>query len=221
MPNPVITTAADLAGRALSAATSGIAALRHADKPLHPEGQSWAGRLVRGGSDEPIGVPWLDEPGEDEVLVRTSRAIGLPGPLPDIAGLAIRLHLQPAGYGDLLLASTGWDPVTRHVLVPAWRHHQPLTTLLPYRSPVGPVVIGARPVDVRGHELAWAPVGKGWRHLGVLTTELPLPDEAEASFDPVLNQLPGLEQYPWVEHLREYSYATARRLRGDDTRSAR
>ncbi len=215
MPNPVITTAADLAGRALSAATSGIAALRSADKPLHPEGQTWAGRLVRTGSEERTGVPWLDQPGEDEVLVRTSRAIGLPGRVPDIAGLAIRLRKGQTRYGDVLLASTGWNPVTRHLLVPALRHHQPLTTLLPYRSPVGPIVIGARPVDVRGYELSWAPVGKGWRRLGELTTELRLPDETEPSFDPILNPLPGLQQYAWVEHLREYSYATARRLRGE------
>lgn len=215
MANLVLTTAADLAGRALAAATTGIAALRPADKPLHPEGQTWAGRLTRAGSEERTGVSWFDEPGEDEVLVRTSRAIGLPGPLPDVAGLAMRVRTGPDRYGDLLLASTGWDPVSRHLLVPALRADQPLTCLLPYRSPVGPVVIGARPVDVRGYELSWARVGGTWRHLGVLTTELPLPDDAEASYDPVTHPLPGLEQYPWVSHLRERSYATARRLRGD------
>ncbi len=210
-----LSTAADLAGRALAAATSGISALRPADKPLHPEGQTWAGRLTRAGSEERTGVSWLDEPGEDEVLVRTSRAIGLPGPLPDVAGLAVRVRLPRDRYGDLLLASTGWNPVTRHLLAPAFRQGQALTTLLPYRTPVGPVVIGARPVDVRGYELAWAPAGRSWRHLGVLTTDLPLPDAAEASFDPVLNPLPGMEQYAWVSSLRERSYATARRLRGD------
>lgn len=99
--------------------------------------------------------------------------------------------------------------------MPELRHDQPLTTLLPYRSPVGPIVIGARPVDVHGYVLSWAPVGKGWRRLGELTTELPLPDETERSFDPILNPLPGLQPYAWVEHLREHSYATARRLRGE------
>lgn len=218
MPNPVITTTADLAGRALSAVTSGIAALRTAEKPLHPDGQTWAGRLVRSGNEEPVGVPWLDQPGEDEVLVRTSRAIGLPGRLPDVAGLAIRLRSHQTRNGDVLLASTGWNPVARHLLVPALRHDQPLTTLLPYRSPVGPIVIGARPVDVRGYELSWALVGKAWHRLGELTTERPLPDETEPSFDPILHPLPGLQQYAWVEHLRERSYATARRLRGEAAR---
>ncbi|HWJ12048.1 MAG TPA: hypothetical protein VNS46_21880 [Nocardioides sp.] len=215
MPNPVITTAADLAGRALSAATSGIAALRPADKPLHPEGQTWTGRLVRVGNDDPVGVAWLDQPGEDEVLVRASRAIGLPGGLPDFAGLAVRVPDGRSRFGDVLLASTGWNPVARHLLVPRRRPDRPLTTLLPYRTPSGPIVIGARPVDVRGYELSWALVGRAWHPLGELTLQRPLPEETDPSFDPVLNPLPGLEQYSWVVHLREYSYAAARRLRGE------
>lgn len=216
MPTSVITSAADVAGRALSAVIDAIARLRPADKPLHPEGVTYAGRLVRPGGTEPVGVPWFDVPGEDEVLVRTSHAIGLPGRIPDIDGLAIRVPTDPPGYADVLLASTGWDRLTRHLLVPAWQEHQPLTTLLPYRSPVGPVVIGARPVDVRGYELHWARVGQAWQPLGDLTLERTLHEEDETSFDPVLNVLPGLRQYAWVEHLRERSYATARRRRGEN-----
>lgn len=213
MPNSVITTAADLAGRTLSTITRGVAALRRGDKPLHPDGEMYAGRLVRPGSDEPIGVPWIDQAGEDEVTVRVSRAIGLPASLPDVHGLALRLRTGHTRSGDLLLASTGWDPLTRHLLMPTWNAHRPLTTLLPYRSPVGPLVIGARPIDVRGYELCWARVGHGWHPLGDLTLEMPLPEETELSFDPVLHPLPGLEQYRWVERLRGRSYATVRRLR--------
>lgn len=216
MPNTVITTASEAAGRALAAITDGISRLRPAEKPLHPEGVNYLGHLVRPGSEVPTGVPWLDEPGEDEVQVRTSHAIGLPGPIPDIDGLALRLRKDQAGYADVLLASTGWDRVSRHLLVPSWQEHQPLTTLLPYRSPIGPIVIGALPVDVRGYELHWARLGRAWHALGTLTLDRELPAEEEISFDPVLNQLPGLDQYPWVEHLRERSYATARRRRHDD-----
>ncbi len=212
MPNPV-TTAADLAGRALAGLTGGIAALRRDEKPLHPDGDLYAGRLVRPGSDSPIGVPWIDQPGEDVVTVRISRAIGLPGRLPDVHGLALRMRRGQTRYGDLLLASTGWDPVTRHLLMPAWNARRPLTTLLPYRSPVGPLVIGARPVDVRGYALCWAQVGRPWHPWGELVVETALPDADEVSFDPVLNPLPGLQQYRWVERLRERSYATARRAR--------
>ncbi|WGY00680.1 hypothetical protein QI633_19310 [Nocardioides sp. QY071] len=210
----VINAAADLAGHALSTLTRGVAALRPPpEKPLHPEGKMYAGRLVRAGSDSPIGVPWIDQAGEDEVTVRVSRAVGLPGRVPDVQGLALRLREGPTGSGDLLLASTGWNPVTRHLLLPAWSAHTPLTSLLPYRSPAGPLVIGAQPVDVRGYHLSWATVGREWHRFADLTLETALPPEDEVSFDPVVNPLPGLQQYSWVEQLREHSYATARRLR--------
>lgn len=217
MPPSVTTTASDVAGRTLSALTGGIARLRPADKPLHPVGTCYAGRLLRTGSDPSTGVPWLDLPGEEEVLLRTSHAIGLPGSMPDFDGLAVRVRTGQGRYADLLLATTGWDRVTRHVLVPSVRRNQPLTTLLPYRSPTGPIVIGARPLDDRRYELHWARVGHAWHPLGEITVERDLPDEADVSFDPVLNPLPGLQQYPWIEHLRERSYATARHLRGEPT----
>ncbi|MFD1247028.1 hypothetical protein ACFQ3F_04440 [Nocardioides ginsengisoli] len=213
MTNSVLTTAADLAGHALARVTEGVAALRRPDKPLHPDGELYAGSLVRPGSDSPIGVPWIDQSGVDEVTVRVSRAIGLPGPLPDVAGLAVRLRKGQTRYGDLLLASTGWDPITRHLLMPAWNDRRPLTSLLPYRSPIGAIVIGARPRGELAYELCWAPVGGGWRPLGELTLEMPLPPEDEVSFDPILNTLPGLQHYAWVERLREQSYAVARRVR--------
>lgn len=213
MPNPVIATAAETAGRMLSGVTAGLSVLRHREKPLHPVGEMFAGRLVRPGSETAHGVPWFDQPGQDDVLVRVSRAIGLPGPLPDVYGLALRLRKGQTRYGDLLLASTGWNAATRHLLLPAWNRESPLSSLLPYRSPVGPVVIGARPIDERGYELCWAEVGKGWHHLGELTLDDPLPETDEVSFDPILNPLPGLQQYAWVERLRERSYATARALR--------
>ncbi|WP_435768836.1 hypothetical protein [Nocardioides sp. SYSU DS0651] len=213
MANPVITTAADAAGRALSSITSGLAAIRPSEKPLHPDGEMFSGRLVRPGSEENTGVPWFDQPGQDEVLVRVSRAIGLPHPIPDIHGLALRLRKGQTRYGDLLLATTGWDRVTRHLLMPSWNPDWPLTSLLPYRSPIGPVVLGARPIDERGYELCWAPMGKGWHTLGELTLDDPLPEGEQVSFDPVLNPLPGLQQYTWVERLRERSYARARTMR--------
>jgi len=38
--------------------------------------------------------------------------------------------------------------------------------------------------------------------------------DADISFDPVLNRLPGLDQYGWVERLREPAYDEARADRG-------
>lgn len=213
MPRTLTTAAADAGGRALAAVTAGLSSVRAAAKPLHPEGRLYAGRLLRSGQESPVGVPWLDDPAEDDAIVRISRAIGLPDALPDFHGLALRVK-GPSGDADLLFASTGWDPVTRHVLVPRWSPARPLTTLLPYRTAAGPVVLGARGGG-DGYDLCWAPVGKGWRPLGRLVVGERLDLPVAVSFDPVVNRPPGLEQYGWVERLRERSYATARSSRGE------
>jgi hypothetical protein len=116
------------------------------------------GRIYRHGLSPGTGVPWLDEPGEDEVVVRLSRAIGLPGGLPDIHGLAVRIPRQGGGHGDLLFASTGWGRLSRFVLT-AGRSPQarPMTTLLPYHAPRGPLCSAPAPTGPETFELSCAP----------------------------------------------------------------
>ena len=66
--------------RLLAAATRGVGAVRQAPKPLHPEAPSRS----PGSRDATVlrtGVTWLDEPDSDLVLVRRSRAVGLPSAL--------------------------------------------------------------------------------------------------------------------------------------------
>ncbi|QCC78734.1 hypothetical protein E2C04_10715 [Nocardioides daphniae] len=213
---------ARLGGGVLSGATAGLAALRSRAKPLHPRGEVWQGRLVRSGNPaSATGVVWLDEPGEDAVLVRLSAAIGLPSLTWDIAGLAIRLSDE--GDADVLLATTGAGPLTRFVLLPTLAAHQSgLTTLLPYRTPVGPLFLRAVPEGGSGSEtstrytLAYARGLRGWVDFAHL--ELVQRSEAHVSFDPVLSSPPGLGIYPWVALLRAPAYARARRSRGDSAR---
>jgi hypothetical protein len=201
---------ADAGGRLLAGATELIADVRAADKPLHPEGQLFPGHLSRYGASPPSGVPWLDEAGDDEVLVRTSRAVGTPAPLPDIHGLAIRVTLPAGGFADLLLATTAWNRVGRHLLVPTLAVGPTLSTLLPYRTDAGPVVLGARHVGTT-YQLFWSRVGRRtWWDLGELVLDRDPAPDATVSFDPILHHPPGLEQYPWVTRLRERAYATAR-----------
>ena len=110
------TVAADASGHLLSTVIRGVAAVRPARKPLHPRGTVLRARLHRRGTAPASGVPWLDETGTDDVIVRVSQAIGLPQWLPDIQGLAVRF--DPDGVpGDLLFATTGrWTghPVSAH-----------------------------------------------------------------------------------------------------------
>jgi hypothetical protein len=209
----VVRTGTSAVGNLLAALTRGVAALRPASKPLHPSGAVVTGTLERRGSTAASGVAWVDEAGRDDVVVRLSRAIGLPAPAPDIHGLALRV-LTPDAGGDLLLASTGWGRVGRFVLT-FGRHPgaRPLTTLLPYRTPTGPVLIGARVLEPHTYELSWSRTAGEWHPFACLhLTDDDAPDQG-ISFDPVRNRLPGLEQYPWVVRLREPAYLRARRSR--------
>ena len=209
-----IRAASSTGGQVLRAAT-GLVAVRPADKPLHPRGSLLTGTLHRFGGEEPTGVAFLDDAGQDEVLVRLSRAVGLPSPVPDIFGLAIRVPIQGDRHGDLLFATTGLGRLTRFTLTPArTSRSRPMTTLLPYRTPAGPVVLSAVLHD-DGVTLAWAIGAGGWRRFAVLSLdEEPVGDgDTRPSFDPIRHTLSGLDNYPWVRRLREPSYLAARRSR--------
>lgn len=188
--------------------------VRPALKPLHPRGEVVTGRLRRLGASPSTGVPWLDGQGSDRVLVRASRAVGLPDGFPDIHGLAIRVPVEGGGHGDLLLATTGTGRLSRFVLTPGRRaESRPLTTLLPYRTPAGPLMLGAVARDEHRYEIAFAPASGTWHPFAELTLSTEPGGDPLMSFDPVRNTLPGLENYDWVRRLREPAYATARRSR--------
>ena len=215
---PALATAARAAssagGAVLSGATRALAAVRPAAKPLHPRGQVRQACLYRHGVEPALGVEFLDAVSTDEVVVRESRAIGLPRRLPDIQGLAIKVTNADGSHGDLLFATTGLGRLTRFVLTfSRTTYGRPLTTLLPYDTAAGPLLLGARSSGGQTVELACSVGGAEWRHFADLRlTQTDAADQA-VSFDPVRNQLPGLEQYGWVTRLRAPAYQEARQSR--------
>lgn len=213
--SPVRHGAASVGGALLATATRTTSALRPAAKPLHPRGRVRQACLYRKGVEPMLGVEFLDAAGIDEVVIRESRAIGLPPALPDIHGLAIRVPNTDGSHGDLLFASTGRGRFSRFVLSASRSTYgRPMTTLLPYRTAAGPVVLGARAAGHETVELSCA-VGDGpWHHFADLRLSGQDAGDADISFDPVQNRLPGLDQYGWVERLREPSYDEARSRRG-------
>ncbi len=208
--------AASSAGGQILRAATGVTTARPAAKPLHPRGHVVTGTLRRSGSAERSGSAWLDETGEDPVLVRQSRSLGLPAPLPDVFGLALRVPVAADRSGDLLFATTGLGRLTRFTFtVGRSAYTRPMTTLLPYATPSGPVLLSAQFRDERVLDLAWA-VGSGtWHRFAELLLDDDPASEPDASlsFDPVRNPLPGLEPYEWVRRLREPAYSAARRSR--------
>lgn len=208
--------AASYAGGQMLRAATGVIAARPAAKPLHPRGSVVRGTLHRFGAEDKTGAAWLDQTGDDRVLVRQSRAIGLPAFVPDIHGLAIRVPTEGGRHGDLLFASTGLGRLTRFTLTAARSpYRRPLTTLLPYRTPLGAALLSAVFHDETRVELAWAIRSGVWNPFAeLLLGQDPVAEEdAPVSFDPVRNLLPGLEPYDWVRRLREPSYASARASR--------
>ncbi|WP_243058146.1 hypothetical protein [Nocardioides sp. SR21] len=201
-----------LAGGALATATHALATVRTAAKPLHPSGKVFHGSLRRLGSTASTGVAWLDEPGTDDVEVRLSRAVGLPDALPDIHGLAVRVH-GPDGPGDLLFANTGTRRLTRYLLTATRDPGRPMTTLLPYRTPTGAVLLRADGAGDGSFELCWARPSGPWTAFATLQLGERQDDSARLSFDPLLHRVPGLEQYDAVVRLREPAYRRARRTR--------
>jgi len=201
-------------GQFLRAAT-GVLAVRPSAKPLHPRGSVVLGTLRRFGATG-SGSEWLDDQGEDRVVVRQSRAVGLPTGAPDVFGLALRVP-NGEGEGDLLFATTGLGWVSRYLLTVARTPYgRPMTTLLPYETPNGPVILSAVFRGEREVALSWAHGSGTWHPFAELSLDQEPVDEPDASvsFDPVRHALPGLATYDWVRRLREPSYATARRSRG-------
>jgi hypothetical protein len=136
----------------------------------------------------------------------------LPAPLPDVHGLAVRVPLPNGRHGDLLLASTGLGPSSRFLLRPT-RQPGALTTLLPYSTPTGPVLLAAVPRTEERYDLLWARPRGPWHPWGRLVLRGRGGGDPLLSFDPVANPFPALEHPAWVRRLREPAYAQARRSR--------
>lgn len=108
--------------RATRGLFGGLAALRR-DRALHPHGVVGRGTFRSLGAGAGKGSDLLETAGERPVLVRLSRGGGLPEPLPDVLGCALRIPdaYGPAAHQDFALASSLRPPVGRHALVPALR----------------------------------------------------------------------------------------------------
>jgi hypothetical protein len=192
---------------------------------FHPFGVGFAGRLIPAGAGG-VGATALER--EAEVVVRLSRALGLPEWMPDLWGLAIRI---PDAYGsgrhqDLLLATTAAAPGGRHVLLPGRGPCDlPYSTVLPYRVRGETVLLGARALAPRPgpdlgelserevgleFELRIAGLTGRWRSVARLTLERRLsPERTERlGFDPT-NSGGGLELVGLLNRLRGPSYGAS------------
>lgn len=146
--NRPVRAASDAAGEVVSGALAGVARLR-GGKAVHPHGVTYSARLlIEGTSDAPAASDLLSARGEWRSIVRFSRSLGLPRPLPDLLGMSIRVldAYGEDGHQDFLLVTSSDLPVLHHIFLPAGDVQQRLySSSLPYRSGSRRFLIGARP----------------------------------------------------------------------------
>lgn len=236
MPHPraAMKTVGARASSAVGGPFQWVAALRNG-RVFHPDG------VLTTGSVERTAPPGDGLPVETthDVVARLSKGLGLPGAVPDIIGLAVRLPPQPSAATpwDILLASAGTGPAGRVVGVrPALRWSgQPLSSVMPVRYHNRNWWISARMVDdINGFGVPLADVRDRLRDSGVrfdidqacgaqpfrplarLTLRGVVPSDAahDVAFDPVLHVAPGVRPAPqWLASLRAHAYDRSRRGR--------
>lgn len=140
-------TASDAAGRTIAAILAQAARLR-AGKAVHPHGVTYRARFcVDGTVQAPSGSELLSRRAEWPALVRFSRSVGVPRPLPDLLGMSIRVL---GAYGeerhqDFLMVTSVDLPVLHHIFLPARDLQQrPYSSSLPYESGGRTFLVGAR-----------------------------------------------------------------------------
>lgn len=209
-------------------------ALRGA-RVFHPHGVLFQGEAELAPGGWPRSVP-----ARVPVTARLSGAVGTPDGVPDILGLALRFSLE-SGPWDILLATL--HVPTRAVLLPArgWSTAR-YGSLMAYRTNVdlaprwifafpegeqpastsvrelarrgGPLVFSLHVASARGRLV---PAGRV-----TLESEVRASDEAQPSFDPVLNHPASVDLWPrWLVSFRRDAYQGSRAGRGAADGSAR
>ena len=150
---PVPTMPAPVAA-ATGAFWGAISALRGRRRGLHTNGDAYEARFVVDGAGH-TGAPLFDEPGSRIAIARLSRGAGLPEPVPDVLGIAVRVldaH-GPGAHQDFLLATSADLPVAHHLLLPALSFFKrSFSSVLPYSIGESTRLIGAKALSAAPHD---------------------------------------------------------------------
>jgi hypothetical protein len=230
--------AVDAAGLTTGGLLAAVSAVR-GGKAVHPDGVSYRARLAMdGAAHAPAASELLSTPAERPAIVRVSRSLGLPRPLPDLLGMSIRVPdaYGPGRHQDFLLVTSIDLPVLHHVFLPAADAQQrPFSSSLPYRAGDRTFLIGIVPdpssprlggddefdrlaraaaTGSLRFQLAVAPLEGRFRRVGVLHLESLLPPSLDAlRFNP-FNTGGGLEPTGVLNRLRDYAYPLSQQAWG-------
>lgn len=196
--------------RPTAALFGGLAWLRGRHRAFHPNGTAFSAELtLEPNAPVPLGPDRIVP-----AVVRLSRATGVPPPLPDVHGIAVRVpSLHGPGHDQDLLFATTWR---RHLLRPV-RGNKAVehSTILPYEHAGERFVFGALPSGPQSYTLHSAPVGgrwgPAWGELR-LEAELPATVAEELRFDP-FNTAPDLRPVGPFSRLRRPAYDASQSVR--------
>lgn len=220
----------DAVGYAAGAPFALAAAIR-GGKAVHPHGAVHAATVyVSGNNEAPRGATLLREQREHHALVRFSRSLGLPRPLPDLLGMSIRLpdvH-GPGRHQDFMLVTSADAPIVHHAFLPAtdvW--DRPYSSSLPYRAGGDLFLVGAVPHEdgprpdgkdeldrlakaaatgeLRFDLAIASPMGR-FRPVGEIRVGERLPDELDAIRMNPFNTGGGIAPAGLINRLRDYAY---------------
>jgi hypothetical protein len=228
-PGPVDRFLDATAGRLVGPAF-GVGSFVRRARVFHPRGRTFAVTVDVAGDASFAGTVF-GERATHQGLLRLSRGAGVPEPLPDLLGLALRIDL-PAGPQDLLLISSAPAPGARHVLLPArdyaGTHYSSISV---FRLAGQSVVLGARPTEGHGSlahldevadaarrglriDLLVAPPLGPWTTVGTVTVHDPV--DAERSerlrFTP-FHRAGGVEPVGLTNVVRRRAYADSQAAR--------
>lgn len=202
------------------------------DRALHPLGRTHEAMLeVFADRSRLPSVAVLQDPGPTRVLVRISRGAGLPTPMPDALGIAIRWpdRYGPGMHQDLLLTTSSDLPLLNHLPLPrVGMSGAQFSSLLPYEVAGRRLLFGARiataPRDVASMRASWSGLrielmlgtrfGR-FHPIGEIAIGDPLPPrlDAELRFDP-WNTAPDVRPAGWWNRVRAAAYDGSRRGSG-------
>lgn len=220
----------EAAGFGIGSVLAAVAAIRRG-KAVHPDGVVHEAQLrVTGAAAAPSGARVLSAPADHDAIVRFSRSLGVPRPIPDLLGMSIRIPdvYGPEQHQDFMLVTSADLPVVHHIFLPAADVQQrPYTSSLPYRAGDESFLIGVLPdersprpsgddefdrLDAAARtgrlrfQLAVAPVNGRFRPVAELRIGTRLPPELDALHFNPWNTGGGLEPAGWLNGARDRAY---------------
>ena len=236
------------AGWGVGGLLGAVAAARGA-KAVHPTGVVYGARLVvDGAAHAPRGSSLLATPGEHVALMRFSRSLGMPRPIPDLLGVSLRV-LDAYGrqrHQDFMLVSSVDRVILHHLFVPAADAQQrPYSSSLPYRAGDETFLVGVVPDPLSPRPpgddefqrlqraaatgrltfgLAVASARGRFRRVGTLHVEERLPQSVDALRFSPFHCGGGLAPAGVLNRLRDYAYPLSQAAwarRGDGAQAQR